>query len=44
MNREPQPAVELIDLGTASTETKGGLIAVPADEKGFYNQAGISDD
>jgi hypothetical protein len=44
MNREPEHAGNLIDLGAASAETKGGLIAVPQDEKGFYNQAGISDD
>jgi hypothetical protein len=44
MNREVEQTEELIDLGAASTETRGGVIPAPEDEKGFLPGAGISDD
>jgi hypothetical protein len=44
MNRELEQAEDLIDLGAASVETKGGPVALPIDDQGFYTQAGISDD
>lgn len=44
MKRETEHDADLIDLGAASTETRGGLIAPPVDERGFYSAAGISDD
>jgi hypothetical protein len=44
MNREPEHDDELIDLGPASTETKGGPINLRVDEEGHFGAAGISDD
>lgn len=44
MNRELEPTEDLIDLGVASTETRGGVIPAPEDEYGFLPTAGISDD
>jgi hypothetical protein len=44
MDYEPEQSDELVDLGTASTETKGGVIAAPGDEIGYFIAAGLSDD
>jgi hypothetical protein len=43
MNRDGQQSEELIDLGAASTETKG-VIGAPGDELGFLRPTALSDD
>jgi hypothetical protein len=44
MNRELEHTDDVIDLGAASDQTKGGPVALPIDEQGAFTPAGISDD
>lgn len=44
MNREFEQTEDLIDLGAASTETRGGVIPAPEDEYGFLPSTGLNDD
>jgi hypothetical protein len=43
MNRELEHTDDLIDLGAASTETKGA-VGSPGDEIGLLKPTGLSDD
>ena len=43
MNRELDHTDDLIDLGAATSETKG-VLGPPVDEIGLFEQTGLSDD
>lgn len=44
MNRDLEQTEDLIDLGAASAETRGGVIPAPVDDYGYLPDGGISND
>ncbi|WCM25933.1 benenodin family lasso peptide [Sphingomonas sp. QA11] len=44
MNREDQSDIELVDLGTATGETKGPPAVLQIDQQGNFGALGLSDD